>query len=32
VQWVKDFIQRMLFTTASMYVRQLNKGQPFKHL
>ena len=32
LQWSKHFIQRMLFNTASTYVRQLNEGVHYKHL
>ncbi|MFI0348393.1 MAG: Rpn family recombination-promoting nuclease/putative transposase, partial [Chthoniobacterales bacterium] len=32
LQWTKDFIKRMLFNTASTYVRQLEKGKNYEHL
>ena len=32
LQWTSDFIKRMLFNTASTYVRQLKKGSKYEHL
>ncbi|MFI0347611.1 MAG: Rpn family recombination-promoting nuclease/putative transposase [Chthoniobacterales bacterium] len=32
LQWVKDFIQRMLFNTAATYVSQLKKGESYEKL
>jgi len=32
IQWSRHFMQRMLFNTASLYVRQLNKGENYDQL
>ncbi len=32
IQWINDFIKRMLFNTASTYVRQLKKGEMYQQL
>lgn len=32
MEWIKDFVKRMLFNTTSMYVRQLKKGESYQNL
>ena len=32
MEWIKDFIKRMLYNTATTYVQQLKKGEPYQKL
>ncbi|MBX9743411.1 MAG: Rpn family recombination-promoting nuclease/putative transposase [Chthoniobacterales bacterium] len=32
MEWITDFIKRMLYNTATTYVRQLKKGEPYQKL
>ncbi|MBX9578645.1 MAG: Rpn family recombination-promoting nuclease/putative transposase [Chthoniobacterales bacterium] len=32
MQWIKDFVRRMLYNTTSTYVRQLKKGESYQNL
>ena len=32
MQWIKDFVRRMLYNTTSTFVRQLKKGESYQNL
>lgn len=32
IEWIKDFMQRMVYNAAATYVHQLKKGDPYRNL